>query len=237
MNVAIIPARGGSKRIPRKNIRDFCGKPIIAYSIEAAQKSSLFDRIIVSTDDMEIAEIALKYNAEVPFMRPKELADDYTGTNAVVKHAIKWLKAQGSQIEFVCCIYATAPFVSAELLRKGVKILVSSGKDFAISVTTYSFPIQRSLHLTSDGSLEPIWPENMSKRSQDLEETYHDAGQFYWGRPEAFLNETSGIPKTPVPIVLPRYLVQDIDTFEDWKRAELMFSACGFTNNSGHCDP
>lgn len=225
MNVAIIPARGGSKRIPRKNIRPFAGKPIIAYSIEAAKECGLFDRIIVSTDDMEIAEVARRYGAEVPFMRPKELADDHTGTNAVVKHAIQWLSAQKVDLEYVCCIYATAPFVRAELLRKAFKMLVDSGKEFAFSITSYPFPILRSLRLTHEGGVEPIWPENIPKRSQDLEEAYHDAGQFYWGRADAFLNDLSVFSNAAVPVILPRHLVQDIDTLEDWERAELMYRA------------
>lgn len=225
MNVAIIPARGGSKRIPRKNIRPFAGKPIIAYSIEAARACGLFERIIVSTDDPEIAEVARRYGAEVPFLRPSELADDHTGTNAVVQHAISWALSERMPVEYVCCIYATAPFVHDEILRKGFETLIESGRDFAFSVTSYAFPILRSLRLTKERGVEPIWPENMPKRSQDLEEAYHDAGQFYWGRAEAFLNNTPLFSNVAVPVILPRHLVQDIDTLEDWERAELMYQA------------
>lgn len=225
MNIAIIPARGGSKRIPRKNIKLFAGKPIIAYSIEAAKESNLFDKVIVSTDDQEIAEVSRQYGAEIPFLRPKELADDHTGTNAVVKHAITWAQGEHFPLKYACCIYATAPFVHAQLLRKGFEMLVNSDKEYAFSITSFPFPILRSLRLTTEGGVEPIWPENIPKRSQDLEEAYHDAGQFYWGRIEAFLNDIPVFSKAAVPVILPRYLVQDIDTPEDWERAELMYRA------------
>jgi N-acylneuraminate cytidylyltransferase len=227
MNIAIIPARGGSKRIPRKNIKYFAGKPIIAYSIAAAQECGLFHRIIVSTDDLDIAEVARQCGAEVPFLRPEELADDHTGTNAVVKHAIKWAFAQKIPVEYVCCLYATAPFVQPQLLRKGLDVLIQSGRDFAFSVTSFAFPILRSLRLTEQGGVEPIWPENIPKRSQDLEEAYHDAGQFYWGRAEAFLKDVPIFSDAAMPVILPRHLVQDIDTLEDWERAELMYRAWG----------
>lgn len=160
-----------------------------------------------------------------PFFRPKELADDHTGTNAVVKHAIDWALDAGHPVKYVCCIYATAPFVQGQLLRKGYELLVETGKDFAFSMTSYAFPIWRSLRLTEQGGVEPIWPENIPKRSQDLEEAYHDAGQFYWGRAEAFLKDVPIFSNASVPVILPRYLVQDIDTLEDWERAELMFRA------------
>lgn len=225
MNIAIIPARGGSKRIPLKNIKNFAGKPIIAYSIEAAQRSGLFNRIIVSTDDLDIAEVARQYGAEVPFLRPKELSDDHTGTSAVIKHAIEWVLGGNIPVQYVCCLYATAPFVQPQLLQTGFETLVQSGKDFAFSVTSFAFPILRSLRLTTEGGVEPIWPENTPKRSQDLEEAYHDAGQFYWGRVEAFLNDIPVFSNAAVPVILPRHLVQDIDTPEDWERAELMFQA------------
>jgi N-acylneuraminate cytidylyltransferase len=225
MNMAIIPARGGSKRIPRKNIREFAGKPIIAYSILAALDTGLFNRVIVSTDDEEIAEVAKCYGAEVPFLRPKTLADDFTGTNAVVKHAIQWYLDQGNPIEYACCIYATAPFVASQYLKEGYVKLSASEKSFAFSVTSFPFPVQRALRITKDGSLDALYPEHIFSRSQDLEEAYHDAGQFYWGRSNAFLNDEILFSTVSIPIVLPRHLVQDIDTLEDWKRAELMFSA------------
>jgi N-acylneuraminate cytidylyltransferase len=223
MKIAVIPARGGSKRIPRKNIRPFLGKPIIAYSIEAAHRCGLFDRVIVSTDDEEIAELAQQFGAETPFLRPRELADDFTGTNAVVKHAIQWFTEQGQPVDYVCCIYATAPFVQARYLKEGWEKLESSGKSFAFSVTSFPFPVQRAIRINAQGDVEALYPENIFKRSQDLEEAYHDAAQFYWGRAEAFINDIVTFSSASAPIVLPRYLVQDIDTLEDWQRAELMF--------------
>jgi N-acylneuraminate cytidylyltransferase len=223
--VAIIPARGGSKRIPHKNIKPFAGKPIIAYSIEAALKSELFDRVIVSTDDAEIAEVAKTFGAEIPFLRPAELADDYAGTNAVVKHCLAWLQEHGDTVDYACCIYATAPFVRVEYLAQGYRSLVEKAKSYAFSVTSFAFPIQRALRINSDGYVEALYPDMIPVRSQDLEEGYHDAGQFYWGKAEAFMNDVVTFSPESVPVVLPRYLVQDIDTMEDWRRAELMYAA------------
>lgn len=225
IRVAIIPARGGSKRIPRKNLRPFAGKPIIGYSIDAAKASGLFDRIIVSTDDAEIASVAESFGAECPFIRPAELSNDFAGTGAVVKHCLQWLVEQGQPADYACCIYATAPFVLADDLREGFRLLAESGKDYAFSVTSFSFPIQRAIRINRDGLVEAIWPENIAVRSQDLEEAYHDAGQFYWGRAEAFLNDVTIFSPASVPVILPRCRVQDIDTLEDWRRAELMFAA------------
>ena len=223
--VAIIPARGGSKRIPRKNIRPFAGKPIIGYSIEAALQSQLFDRVIVSTDDAEIAAVAESFGAEVPFLRPAELADDFAGTNAVVKQCLEWLREHNDPVDFACCLYATAPFVQVKYLRDGYDRLVASGKSYAFSVTSFSFPVQRAIRINEDGNVEALYPEMIAMRSQDLEEAYHDAGQFYWGRVDAFLQNVVTFSPASIPVVLPRYLVQDIDTYEDWKRAELMYEA------------
>ncbi|MDD2367122.1 MAG: pseudaminic acid cytidylyltransferase [Desulfuromonadaceae bacterium] len=225
MNAAIIPARGGSKRIPRKNIRKFCGKPMIVWSIEAALRSRCFDRIVVSTDDAEIADVAVQHGAEVPFMRPEALSDDHTGTTAVIRHATKWFIEQGQQPEQVCCIYATAPFISPEDIQRGLKILTATGSDYAFSVTSYPFPIQRAIRLTPHGRVEMFNPEEFNSRSQDLEEAYHDAGQFYWGRTSAWLSEKKIFSPESSPVLLPRYRVQDIDTMEDWQLAELMFRA------------
>lgn len=222
MIVAVIPARGGSKRIPRKNLRPFLGKPIIGYSINAARASKLFDRVIVSTDDADIAAIARGFGAETPFTRPKELSDDYTGTDAVIKHAIRWFMEHGKSVSLVCCIYATAPFIQVKHLIEGYEKLVSSGKLFSFPVTWFEFPVQRALRIHAD-SIQAAYPEHILSRSQDLEKLYHDAGQFYWGRGEAFLHDHVDAYSTSVPVVLPRYLVQDIDTPEDWSRAELMY--------------
>lgn len=223
--VAIIPARGGSKRIPKKNIKVFAGKPIIGYSIQTAKESGLFDRIIVSTDDKEIASIAETFGAEIPFIRPLELSDDFTGTNAVVKHCLHWLAKHSCRVDYACCIYATAPFLQTKFLKQGFEHLVKTDTSLAFSVTPYLFPIQRAIRINKNGFVEAVYPENISKRSQDLEEFYHDAGQFYWGTSEAFLNNVVTFSKASTPVIIPHYLVQDIDTLEDWYRAELMYTA------------
>ena len=223
MKIAVIPARGGSKRIPHKNIKPFCGKPMIVWSIEAARASELFDHIIVSTDDAKIAEVAKANGAEVPFMRPTALSDDHTGTSPVVAHAIEWCSAQGQMPDQVCCIYATAPFATAADLGRGLQALTDTGSDFALSVTSYAFPIQRAIKLTPGCRIEMFQPDNFSIRSQDLEEAFHDAGQFYWGRAEAWLTETIILGPNSVAIQIPRYRVQDIDTVEDWISAEYLF--------------
>lgn len=225
MKLAVIPARGGSKRIPRKNIKAFAGRPIIAWSIAAARDSGCFDRIIVSTDDQEIADIARDAGAEVPFLRPSELADDHTGTMAVVAHAIRWHSDAGQAPDPVCCLYATAPFVRAEDLRRGREALDRSGADFAFSVTRYGFPIQRALRVDAEGRVEMFQPEHFGTRSQDLEEAFHDAGQFYWGRAAAWCAGGSLFGPAARAVLLPQDRVQDIDTLEDWTRAEWMFRA------------
>ncbi len=225
MKLAVIPARGGSKRIPRKNIREFCGKPIIAYSIEIARKSELFDHIVVSTDDEEVASIAREYGAETPFIRPEGISDDFTGTNAVVKHAIQWFQNQNQPVKLACCIYATAPFLQIRFLREGYDKLIRSEKLFAFSVTTFPFPIQRAVRINPQGEVAPFWPEYVNTRSQDLEEAYHDAAQFYWGKAEAYMEDAVTFSAASIPVVLPRYLVQDIDTEEDWINAEIMFKS------------
>lgn len=225
MRLAVIPARGGSKRIPRKNIKLFSGKPMIAWSIEAARQSACFDRIIVSTDDAEIAQIANVWGAEVPFMRPPHLSDDYTGTIPVIAHAIEWQNAHGEAATQVCCIYATAPFVLPTDLQTGLAQLQSSGANYAFSVTRYAFPIQRAIRITSTQQVEMLMPEHFNTRSQDLEEAWHDAGQFYWGQAQAWLDGKPIFNSGAVPVTLPRHRVQDIDTPEDWERAEWMFKA------------
>lgn len=225
--LAVIPARGGSKRIPRKNIKNFHGKPLIAYSIQAALDSGLFARVIVSTDDEEIAAVARQYGAEVPFVRPAELANDFATTGAVIDHAIEHFEKSGETYDFICTIYATAPFIRAEYIAKGYELLKSSDAVNAFSCATMPFPIQRTFKINEQGRAEMFQPECYAMRSQDLEEAYQDAGQFYWTcRSRQKLNQDavmfSGVS---IPVVIPRYLVQDIDTPEDWKRAELMFEA------------
>jgi pseudaminic acid cytidylyltransferase len=225
MTVAIIPARGGSKRIPRKNVREFAGKPIIAYSIEAALESELFERIIVSTDDDEIASVARDWGAEIPFRRPTELADDHTGTSAVVAHAVIWLSENGHAPDIVCCIYPTAPFLEPLDLRKGLDQLKAGPNDFAFSATDFEFPIQRAFKILPDGSIAPFDPIAVKMRSQDLEPAYHDAAQFYWGRAEAFVRGLPIFSGHSVPVMLPRHRVIDIDTNDDWAQAELLYAA------------
>ena len=223
MNICVIPARGGSKRIPRKNIKEFNGKPIIAYSIEAALESNCFDQVIVSTDDDEIAEISKTYGAKVPFIRPAELSNDYAGTIPVIKHTIEWLEGHNNAVDNVCCLYATAPFIQSQTISKAFQQLLESKADYCFSVTSFAFPIQRSLRITQDDKVGMFYPENFNVRSQDLEESYHDAGQFYWGKAQAFKDELPIFSEAASPYILPRYLVQDIDTTEDWIRAEAMY--------------
>jgi pseudaminic acid cytidylyltransferase len=225
MRLCVIPARGGSKRIPRKNIKEFFGKPMIAWSIEAAKKSECFDRIIVSTDDEEIAMVSQKYGADVPFLRPRDLADDYAGTTPVIAHAIKWQNEHGAETSNACCLYATAPFVHVGDLQKGFALLAETKSDFAFSVTSYSFPIQRAVRITEDNRVEMFQPKYFNSRSQDLEQAWHDAGQFYWGTSESWLSEKKIFSEFSIPIPIPRYRVQDIDTQEDWDRAVLLFKA------------
>jgi N-acylneuraminate cytidylyltransferase len=221
--ICIIPARGGSKRIPKKNIKDFFGKPLISYSIRLALDSELFDKVIVSTDDNQIANISQKYGAEV-INRPKELADDFVGSGDAVNHAIEYLKNQGEKFDYVCTIYATAPLLQLEYLKKGYEEILKNCSKMTFSVTSIPFPIQRTFKLTKDGRCEMFTPEYFNSRSQDLEEAYQDAGQFYWENINKKFTDIA-FGKDSIPIILPRYLVQDIDTLEDWQRAEYMYGA------------
>lgn len=233
MRLAVIPARGGSKRIPRKNIKAFHGKPMISYAIAAAIASDSFDLVLVSTDDEEIAQIAREYGAAVPFMRPPELADDHTGTIPVIAHAIDWVNRNVGIVEFTCCLYATAPFVQAADLKRGLQLLQSSDADYAFSVASYAFPIQRAIRITTNQRVEMFQPEYFNTRSQDLEEAFHDAGQFYWGTAQAWLTGKPVFSRGAVSVLLPRYRVQDIDTEEDWRRAELMHQALSRQESGG----
>lgn len=222
--VAIIPARGGSKRIPRKNIKEFFGKPLIAYSIETALKSRLFEMVIVSTDDEEIASIAKIYGAKVPFMRPESLSDDFTGSGEVVRHAQEWLQKEGYTFEYLCTLYATAPLLQEKYLHEGLEKLRQSDAKYAFGATAMPFPIQRSFKITTEGRCEMFWPQNFSKRSQDLEMAYHDAGQFYWNKLSKKSDQIM-FGSDSIPILLPRYLVQDIDDMDDWRDAEILYEA------------
>lgn len=220
--VAIIPARGGSKRIPKKNIKEFFNKPLIAYSIEVALESKLFDKVIVSTDDEDIAKIAKEYGAEVPFLRPKELSDDITGTTDVTLHTVEFLKSQGFEYNFICTIYATAPLLEKKFLIQGYEKLKNSDAINSFSATSMPFPIQRTFKIDKNGRCEMFMPEHYESRSQDLEIAYQDAGQFYWSKSNQNSDEIM-FSKDSIPILLPRHLVQDIDTPEDWERAEIIY--------------
>ena len=223
MNVCVIPARGGSKRIPRKNIKPFCGKPMIAWSIEAAKASQCFDQIIVSTDDHEIADIAREWGCEVPFMRPAELADDFASTPDVMQHAADWLNSQENKPLYICCVSATAPFMDPVKIRNGLEIIKQEDCEYAVSMTRFPSPIQRALRVTGDNRIEMFYPENFHKRSQELEAAYHDAGQFYWGKTSAWMSKKLLFSHDTAPIVLPEIQVQDIDTQGDWEIAELKY--------------
>ena len=223
MRVAVIPARGGSKRIPRKNIKEFCGRPMIAWTILAAQESGLFERIIVSTDDEEIAEVAWEWGAETPFVRPPELSDDYAGTTEVIAHATRWLEAQGPVVAAVCCIYATAPLIQAQDLKRGLEVLQSGDWAYAFSVAEFSPSVYRAFQALPDGGLAMLFPEYFSTRSQDLPVALHDAAQFYWGRPDAWTQGLRIFDRHSMPVAIPRWRVQDIDDMDDWIRAEMIF--------------
>ena len=225
MRIAVIPARGGSKRIPRKNIRPFGGKPMMAWPLEAAVASGCFDEIIVSTDDDEIAEIARNLGAKVPFMRSQTLSDDHTGTIPVIRDATLWAVRAGLHPEYVCCIYATAAFLDGNDLRQAMDKLMTGNASYVFSVTDYGYPVQRALRLLAEDRVEMLDPSTFNMRSQDLATVWHDAGQFYWGRASAWLAQEPIFASRSIAHPLPRYRVQDIDTLDDWRRAELMREA------------
>ena len=224
MNIAVIPARGGSKRLPLKNLKFFEGKPLIAWSIEAAIASKCFDRVIVSTDHEGIADAAVEFGAEVPFRRPLSLSGDDIPTVPVVAHALE-AALGGAAVDYVCCIYATAPFIQHGDLRSGLELLEKGSFDYVVPVTTYAYPIQRAMYLNENGRLQMIDAENVTVRSQDLLEAYHDVGQFYWGRHEAWIRQRPILSSSSVPLIIPRHRVQDIDTLEDFECAEFLFRA------------
>ncbi len=222
MSIAIIPARGGSKRIPGKNIKKFCGRPMIAWPISVARESRLFERIIVSTDSQDIADIAKEWGAQVPFLRPEKLSDDFTPTAPVLLHALEVLAQDGIKPEHICCIYATAPFLTTEYLRQGLDEIRAHNAPGALGVTTFDFPVLRAFRQCENGSVAFYWPEYELTRSQDLPEFFHDAGQFYWLNVSCFLEQKRTIMPGSLPIFLPRERTLDIDTPEDWGMAELM---------------
>lgn len=221
--LAIIPARGGSRRIPRKNIKEFLGKPIIAYSIEAALQSQLFNEVMVSTDDNGIAEVAKKYGAAIPFLRSKENADDYATTADVILEVLDEYTKSGYEFKYLCCIYPTAPFVTANKLIDSFNLLIERGADSVVPVVKFSYPIQRAFRINSNDQLEYIWPENINRRSQDLEPVFHDVGQFYWMKSGAFLQAKKICCGISRPYITSETEVQDIDNIDDWSIAELKY--------------
>ena len=223
MKIAVIPARAGSKRIHRKNVKLFCGKPIIAYSIQAAIASGLFDQVVVSTDSHEIAEIAIKYGATIPFIRPDELSDDFSTTGQVIAHAVSWFQKQQFRLDLVCCIYATAPLMLKSDLIGAHQIFNNNEWDYVFSASKFSYPIQRGFALTETNGLKMFNPEHFTTRSQDLIQSYHDAGQYYFGTPEAWVNNSPLFSEKSTIYELPYWRAQDIDTLEDWEMAELLY--------------
>lgn len=221
MNVAIIPARGGSKRIPRKNIKDFCGKPMIAWAIEIAQQSGCFEQVVISTDDAEIAEIAVSYGALVPFIRPLELANDFAPTIAVIQHALQALN--NPLIQTACCIYPTAAFTTLEDLQQALKYLQEDKADFVMPVQAYSCPFERALKLNANNELTMRNIDHLNDRTQDCEVLYHDVGQFYFGTHQAWQNPGQFYDKRVKAIKVPKYRAHDIDTPDDWRLAEIVF--------------
>lgn len=229
MKIAVIPARGGSKRIPRKNIKDFCGKPMIAHAIGIARSSGLFDHIVVSTDDKDIARVATESGAEVPFVRPAELADDHTPTVPVIAHAIGACQALGWRVDQVCCIYPAVPFLQGTDLVTALHMLETNGVGYVFPVAAYPSAIQRALRRLPNGLMAPFYSQYATTRTQDLEPAFYDAGQFYWGFAQTWL-EGKIIHQYGAGLIIPSWRVVDIDTIEDWQRAELMYAAFNDAN-------
>lgn len=221
--IAVITARGGSKRIPKKNMKEFCGKPIISYVIKAAIDSGLFKRVMVSTDSQEIANIAIRYGAEVPFMRSEENSDDYATTEDVIMEVVDEYRCRGEHYDMVCCLYPTAPFVNADILKEAVTVMEEKNPAVVIPVVQFSYPPQRCLVIDENGYAKFKYPQYVQARSQDLEKQYHDAGQFYIYNVKKLFENKGIIEDDFAPIVLPEIRVQDIDTLEDWKMAELKY--------------
>ncbi len=221
--LAVITARGGSKRIPKKNIKDFLGKPIIAYPIQAAIASGLFEEVMVSTDDQQIADIALSYAANIPFMRSEKTSDDHDTTADVIFEVLTEYKINNKGFDYVCCIYPTAPFISVDILKGCVNILERNKADGLLPVVRFSYPPQRAFIMTESGKLQYEYPENIAKRSQDLQPLYHDAGQFYFVKADRFMQEKKMVMENTLPYFLNELSVQDIDTIDDWQIAEIKY--------------
>ena len=223
-NICVIPARGGSKRIINKNIKDFCGKPMIAHSITMAKRTGLFKDIIVSTDSNAIAKLSKDYGANVPFIRPAKLGNDFVSTGAVMAHAARWLCDNLKELSSVCCVYATAPLINEDDLIRAYKIFKNNNWDYVFSASLFDYPIQRAFMKLEKGGIQMFSPHYFETRSQDLPEAYHDAGQFYWGKTDAWLKNSMSFSINSTVVEIPSYRVLDIDTIEDWKRAELMYN-------------
>ena len=230
MNIAIIPARGGSKRIPRKNIALFDRKPMIAYAITAARASGLFEHVVVSTDDEEIACVARDCGAETPFVRPADLANDHVATVPVIAHGIRACRALGWTFERVCCIYPGVPFIQIDDLKRTLALRLEGATNYCFPVPQFPSAIQRALQRMDDGTMQPFSPQFEMTRTQDLEPAYHDAAQFYWGKADAWLRNTS-IYSSGIGYVIPNWRVVDIDTPEDWLRAEMIFKSSSLLRN------
>ena len=223
MNLAVLPARGGSRRIPRKNVRDFCGKPMIAWPIRAALESGCFDRVVVSTDDEEISAVAQAVGAEVPFRRPPDLSDDHAATRPVIAHAIEYMRQKGMTVTNVCCLYATAAFTSPAAIRSAYETLIQSGASYVFPILPFPAPIERSLRQSESGHIEMVMPEHFATRSQDLQQAWHDAGQFYWAKADTWLADKPIFSPDAVGLPLPADAACDIDYEEDWVKAEDLF--------------
>lgn len=231
MRIALIPARGGSKRIPRKNVKPFAGRPMIAWAIDAARQAGVFDHIVVSTDDTEIAAVSLAHGAELPFTRPADLATDEAGTIPVVQHALQALQAQGWDVQQLCCLYPAVPLLQPDDLRSALDLLDSSGDDFVFALQAFERPVQRALRCDAAGRVQPMFPQHLATRTQDLEPAYHDAGQFYWGRSAAWRTGTSPLAGGR-GLLLPPGRAVDIDTPADWARAEALFAQARRTGHA-----
>jgi len=234
-SIAIIPARGGSKRIPRKNIREFGGQPMIAWTIQALLESRVFDEVLVSTDDAEVAEIARHYGAQSPFVRPADLSTDHSGITPVLRHAITWRREQGSSPVMVACAYPTAPFLSAADLRAAqAQLCARTDADYVLAVTSFAAPVQRAITIGDEGFMRFFWPEFAQARSQDTREAFHDAGHFFMGRTEAFMKYPTTLSGKTLPFFIPRLRCQDIDTPEDWDHALSLFDYWQFQKGGRH---
>ena len=222
-NILIIPARGGSKRIPKKNIKEFNGRPIIEITLKKIKDLNCFSKVIVSTDDQEISLLAKRFGAEVPFSRPKNISDDFTTTREVIVHAINWYRSEGIEFDFICCLYPTTPLLKSDYILEGINLFSNSDKkNYIFSATSFSHPVQRAFFIDEEGYSRMYDSDNFIKRTQDLKPSYHDAGQFYIASAETWLKKIN-IFEGGKPLIIPRWRAIDIDTLEDWDFAEKIY--------------